>query len=88
MDFSLPPDLIALRDRTRRFIAEQVIPLENDVRQDAHGPSEALRREVVDRARRAGLLTPHASPAMGGLGLSHSAKAVVFDIRSNHVSLR
>ena len=79
MDFSLPPDLIALRDRTRRFIAEQVIPLENDVRQDAHGPSEALRREVVDRARRAGLLTPHASPAMGGLGLSHSAKAVVFE---------
>ena len=79
MDFSLPPDLIALRDRTRRFIAEQVIPLENDVRQDAHGPSEALRREVVDRARRAGLLMPHASPAMGGLGLSHSAKAVVFE---------
>ncbi|MFM0245609.1 acyl-CoA dehydrogenase family protein [Paraburkholderia sediminicola] len=79
MNFELSPDLIALRDRTRQFITEQVIPLENDVRQDSHGPSEALRRELIERARRAGLLTPHAPVAMGGLGLSHVAKAVVFE---------
>jgi acyl-CoA dehydrogenase len=79
MDFSLSPELIALRDRTRQFIAEQVIPLENDSRQDSHGPHEALRRELVERARSAGLLTPHASKAMGGLGLSHIEKAVVFE---------
>jgi len=79
MDFSLPPELLALRDRTRAFIAEQVIPLENDERQSHHGPSEALRRELVARAKAAGLLTPHASPEMGGMGLSHVAKAVVFE---------
>lgn len=79
MDFTLAPALVELRDRTRRFIAEQVMPLEDDPRQDAHGPHEALRRELVERARGAGLLTPHASEDMGGLGLTHVAKAVVFE---------
>lgn len=79
MDFAISPEIRELRDRTRRFIAEQVIPLESDPRQDSHGPSEALRRELVGRAREAGLLTPHASVEMGGLGLSHVAKAVVFE---------
>ena len=79
MDFSLAPDLIDLRDRTRAFIAEQVIPLERDARQTSHGPSEELRRELVQRARVAGLLTPHASKELGGLGLSHIAKALVFE---------
>jgi acyl-CoA dehydrogenase len=79
MNFTLPPDICELRDRTRRFIAEQVIPLENDARQSRHGPDEALRRELVERARFAGLLTPHASRDMGGLGLSHVAKAAIFE---------
>ncbi|CAG9269758.1 acyl-CoA dehydrogenase family protein [Paraburkholderia unamae] len=79
MNFDLSPELLELRDRTRRFIAEQVIPLESDARHDSHGPSEALRRELIERARAAGLLTPHASTSMGGLGLSHVAKAVVFE---------
>lgn len=79
MNFTLPPDICELRDHTRRFIAEQVIPLENDARQSLHGPTEALRRELVERARAAGLLTPHASLEMGGLGLSHVAKAAVFE---------
>ena len=79
MNFTLAPDICELRDRTRRFIAEQVIPLENDERQSSHGPSEALRRELVSRARAAGLLTPHASLDMGGMGLSHVAKAAVFE---------
>jgi acyl-CoA dehydrogenase len=79
MDFDISPELQALRERTRRFIAEQVIPLETDPRHGAHGPSEDLRRELVARARAAGLLTPHASIEMGGLGMSHIAKAVVFE---------
>ncbi|AVO42744.1 acyl-CoA dehydrogenase family protein [Simplicispira suum] len=79
MNFELPPELLELQAKTRSFIAEQVIPLENDERQNSHGPSEALRRELVERARVAGLLTPHVSRDMGGLGLSHVAKAVVFE---------
>lgn len=79
MNFTLEPDICELRDRTRRFIAEQVIPLENDPRQSHHGPDQELRRELVERARAAGLLTLHASREMGGLGLSHVAKAAVFE---------
>ena len=79
MNFDLSPELLALRDRTRRFIAEHVIPLENDQRQSSHGPSEDLRTELVSLARAHGLLTPHASKALGGMALSHIAKAVVFE---------
>ncbi|KQP12295.1 acyl-CoA dehydrogenase family protein [Pseudorhodoferax sp. Leaf267] len=79
MDFSLSPFQLDLQERTRRFILDQVIPLENDPRQDHHGPHEALRDELVARARRAGLLTPHASKEHGGLGLSHVDKAIVFE---------
>jgi acyl-CoA dehydrogenase len=79
MNFTLTPQLVELQEKTRRFIAEQVIPLENDPRQSSHGPDEELRRELVDRARKAGLLTPHASTEMGGLGLNHIAKAIVFE---------
>jgi acyl-CoA dehydrogenase len=79
MEFQFSAEISELRDRTRRFITTHVIPLENDARQSAHGPSEDLRQELVGRARSVGLLTPHASTEMGGLGLSHIAKAVVFE---------
>lgn len=79
MNFQLSPALLELQARTRRFIAEQVIPYECDPRQTDHGPSEALRAELIARARDAGLLTVHASKALGGLHLSHIEKAVVFE---------
>jgi acyl-CoA dehydrogenase len=79
MDFSLPEPLLALQQQTRRFISEHVIPLEKDARQGPHGPDDALRLELVAKARAAGLLTPHAARELGGLGLSHAAKAVVFE---------
>lgn len=79
MDFSLTPTQLDLQSRTRRVIADTVIPYENDPRQGPHGPEEALRDELVAHARAAGLLTPHASRELGGLGLSHVDKAVVFE---------
>ncbi|WP_342133615.1 acyl-CoA dehydrogenase family protein [Hydrogenophaga sp. OTU3427] len=79
MNFNIPPEMQELRDRTKKFITQQVIPLEGDLRLGVHGPDDDLRTELVDLAREAGLLTPHASCEMGGLGLSHIAKAVVFE---------
>ena len=79
MDFSLTPKLEGLRDRTRAFIRDQVMPFEKDPRQNEHGPGEDLRKELIELARKAGLLTPHASIEMGGLGLSHIEKAIVFE---------
>lgn len=80
MNLELSMEIRRLRDRTRRFVAEEVIPFEDDPRAvGRHGPSEDLRRELIERARSAGLLTPHASVEMGGQGLSHLGKAVVFE---------
>jgi acyl-CoA dehydrogenase len=79
MDFSLTPALKSLQDEVRTFIAEQIIPVEKDPRQTAHGPSEELREELVSLARKAGLLTPHASKELGGRGWSHIEKAIAFE---------
>lgn len=76
---TLSNELLELQQRVREFIQQEIIPLESDPRQDSHGPSEALRQELVSRARRWGLLTPHASQEMGGLGWSHLQKAVAFE---------
>ena len=79
MDFTIPDELVELKERTERFVREQILPREKDPRQTAHGPTEELRRELVELARQAGLLSPHVGREWGGLGLDHRAKAVVFE---------
>ncbi|MCJ1567911.1 acyl-CoA dehydrogenase [Acinetobacter baumannii] len=76
---TLSNELLELQQKVREFIQQEVIPLESDPRQDSHGPSEALRQALVSRACSWGLLTPHASREMGGLGWSHLQKAVAFE---------
>lgn len=79
MDFTLPPDHAELQARIRHFIAGEVIPLESDPRQGPHGPEPALRDLLVEKARAAGLLSPHVAREYGGLGLSHAGRAVAFE---------
>jgi len=79
MNFALSDELVALQAKVRAFVSNEIIPMEQDPRQTAHGPSQALRQALVEKARAQGLLTPHASRDMGGLGLSHVAKAVIFE---------
>ena len=79
MDFTIPPDLAELQERTRAFVRERLIPLEQDPRQGAHGPDESLRADVQAMARQAGLFAPHVPVEWGGLGLGHVGKAVVFE---------
>jgi acyl-CoA dehydrogenase len=79
MDFTIPGELLELKERTERFVRDEIMPREADKRQGAHGPSEEFRRELVGLARRAGLVSPHVGREWGGLGLDHRAKAVVFE---------
>jgi acyl-CoA dehydrogenase len=79
MDFSLSEELLELKERTERFVREKIMPFERDARQTPHGPSEALRRELIALGREAGLLSPHVGREWGGLGLDHRGKAVVFE---------
>jgi hypothetical protein len=57
IDFSLPGDLIDLREKVTAFINDEIVPLERDPRQGPHGPEEELRREMVHLAREAKLLS-------------------------------
>lgn len=79
MDFTIPPDLKELQERTRAFIRDKIVPLETDPRQTRHGPTDEFRRELNGLAAAAGLLAPHVAPEYGGLGLSHFGRAVVFE---------
>jgi len=79
IDFEIPRELAELRDQVEDFIGNKIIPYENDNRQTAHGPSEELRRELVELSRTAGLLSPHGPKEFGGLGLDHCGMAVVFE---------
>ena len=71
MDFSLSPEIEALRLKVRAFVAEHVIPLEADrANYDAH---ENIRLDVLkplrEKAKAAGLWAPQMPKARGGLGL-------------------
>jgi acyl-CoA dehydrogenase len=79
VDFALTPDLLALQARIRAFIADEIIPLESDARRTRHGPTEEFRRELIEKARSAGLLAPHVAREYGGLALSHVGRAVAFE---------
>lgn len=79
INFKMTAADLALRDRTRAFVREQIVPFEQDARLGSHGPSDDLRRELNHLARDAGLLAPHVSPHYGGLGLSHVQRAIVFE---------
>src|SRR5947208_6855317 len=79
MDFTIPDDLMELKERTERFVRGEILPREGDKRQTPHGPTEEFRRELVALARAAGLVAPHVGREWGGLGLDHRGKAVVFE---------
>ncbi|KTT71619.1 acyl-CoA dehydrogenase family protein [Sphingomonas endophytica] len=48
--------------RVAAFVRQVVVPYERDPRRSAHGPSDELVAELRERARAAGVLTPHILP--------------------------
>ena len=79
MNFDLSPELAELQARVRRFVADEIIPLDGDKRCGPRGPDDSLREQLVGLARRAGLLSPHAAHEYGGLGLTHFGRAIAFE---------
>jgi acyl-CoA dehydrogenase len=49
----------AIANRVEQFVREVVFAYEKDPRRLAHGPSESLVSELREKARTAGVLTPH-----------------------------
>lgn len=79
IDFQISPEHQKLQARVRDFVLSEIVPFESDSRQGPHGPEEDLRRELINRARRAGLLAPQVSVALGGMALTHVGRAIVFE---------
>lgn len=81
MDFTLTPEIEKLRQRIRRFVDEEIIPLEaNKDNYDAH---ENIREDILatlrDKVKSAGMWAPQVSPEFGGLGINTVAMAVCYE---------
>lgn len=50
---------IEIGERVEAFVREVVVPYETDPRRDSHGPTDTLAFELKEKARAAGVLTPH-----------------------------
>ena len=70
---------LEIADRVETFVRHTIAPYERDERKTAHGPTDALANEMKEKAREAGVLTPHI--LKGGGHLTHRETAAVL-IRS------
>jgi acyl-CoA dehydrogenase len=61
---SYPDQALALEigERVEKFVREVVATCERDARLEEHGPSPELVKELRDKARAAGVMTPHILP--------------------------
>ena len=78
MDFSLSPELQELQQRVRRFIEDEVIPLELLESEEDGFPTDKLSA-LHDKAKQAGLIAPQLPVEYGGLGLHALGTCVVFE---------
>lgn len=87
MDFSISPELEALRVRVADFVTREIIPLESDPaaydahENIAHGPLEALRAKA--RAERLWCL--QLRPETGGLGVGRIGMAVCYEAMNRSI---
>jgi acyl-CoA dehydrogenase len=81
MDFTLSPEIEAIRLRVRDFVAEHVLPLEADPEnftEHENIPHERLA-PVREKAKKAGLWAPQAPKEYGGMGLPIVAWAAIYE---------
>src|ERR687885_1943237 len=77
IDFDPPPEVADLAERTRAFVREVCIPAE--ARHQGHDLDPALRAELQEAARRAGVFAPHVPREYGGHALDVRGWSVVFE---------
>ena len=81
MDFSLSPELEALRQKTNAFVREHCIPLENPRESfDEHENIPLDKLETLrGKAKSAGLWAPQMLKELGGMGLTMAEQAVIYE---------
>jgi acyl-CoA dehydrogenase len=74
IDFQVPPEYLAIRDRVRRFVQEDCIPVEPEL---DHRPLPEVLTPLQARAKELGLWAPFVPREWGGMGLGPLANALV-----------
>jgi acyl-CoA dehydrogenase len=82
--FSLPDELRLLRDQVRRFIREEIIPLEQRLDPDAPGIPEEDFQRLAAKTRAAGLWALGAPEEHGGGGLNTFSMSVILEEMAQH----
>ncbi|MBI4562483.1 MAG: acyl-CoA dehydrogenase family protein [Candidatus Rokubacteria bacterium] len=82
--YTLPPELALLRDQVRRFIREEILPLEQTLDPDAGEIPEADYRRQAAKTRAAGLWCLGAPEEYGGGGLDTFSMCVLLEEMSQH----
>ena len=77
IDFSLSPELEAIREKTRDFIDNVVKPAEANIVRDDRKSLIAAIIEMRTEAQKRGLWLPHMPEEWGGMGLGHVELAMV-----------
>lgn len=81
MDFRLPPDCEDYRARVAAFVADHILPLEDDPASFAdHGNLPvAVLRSLREKVKAAGLWAPNVPRDLGGLGLPFVGLAAAYE---------
>lgn len=67
-----------IAERVERFVRDVIVPYERDPRRDHHGcPTDELTMEMRQKAREAGVLTPHIFPDGGHLSQRGTAMVLI-----------
>src|ERR1700693_3532131 len=78
MDFELPEDLALLQKTVRRFVQEEMIPLEKQVPEAEDIPSDIMTR-LQEKAKELGLWALEVPQEIGGAGLGCLPICVIYE---------
>ena len=79
IDFSIPPELEAIRQRISDFMEQQIYPNEGLIVEDEGLPVE-LERELQAKVKSEGLWAPNLPREWGGIGIGFIGQALVNEI--------
>src|SRR3989475_7931011 len=82
--FTLPDELRLIREQVRRFIREEIVPLEQRLDPDAPGIPDADFKRLAEKTKAAGLWALAAPEQHGGGGLDTFGMCVVYEEMAQH----
>ena len=82
--FTLPDELRVLRDQVRRFVREEIVPLEQRLDPDAPGLPDEDWARLSAKTKAAGLWALGAPEEYGGGGLDTFSMCVVLEEMAQH----